>query len=194
MHLVGWIVRTEESGRVRYWKVGEAIPDRAARIAADATGAKTARAMARIASQTSPEFSVSLGVAVELWKRRPKPQTPEQSEPASQSDGIGSKTLGEITFDTVIREEDEMHIEGCYRLDGEDWKVFYFTHWHNGNIRVDAPRIRDPAVFQSGITGVDGVFPADQVLNKKSVMEILSEVVGFEKWDEVSGPNSLILK
>jgi len=87
-----------------------------------------------------------------------------------------------------------MHIEGCFRLDGEDWKVFYFTHWHNGNIWVDGPRIRDPAVFQSGITGVDGEFPVDQVLDKKSVMEILSEVVGIEELDEVSGPNSLILK
>jgi hypothetical protein len=87
-----------------------------------------------------------------------------------------------------------MHIEGCYRIDGEDWKVPYFTHWRNGNLWMGAPLIRDEAIFQSGIAGVDGVFPVDTVLNKKTVMKILAEVVGTEGWTEVSGPNSLILK
>ena len=85
-------------------------------------------------------------------------------------------------------------MEGCYRIDGEDWRVYYLTNWHNGSLWAGAPLIRSTVVFQSRIFGVCGVVPDGTVLNKKTVMRILALAVGIDEWCEVSGPNSLNLK
>ena len=101
---------------------------------------------------------------------------------------------GEITFDLVVPLEGLDHIEGCYRLSHEDWKVFYFTHWTNGSLWSGDPVIRPDAMWQSGIRGVDAVYPASIRLNKESTMAFLSEILGGVDWTEVVGPDSLALK
>jgi hypothetical protein len=194
MDIAGWIVRTESSARQRYWKVGESDPDLAAQIARNTASADTAKAISRIAARPLPEFRVTAGVATEMWGSRRRALPSEQSSLDAEVNGIGAKVPGEITFDTVLPEEGAQHVEGCYRLDGEDWKVYYLTNWHNGSLWAGAPLIRNKAVFQSGISGVCGVVPDGTVLNKKTVMGILALAVDIDEWCEVSGPNSLILK
>lgn len=87
------------------------------------------------------------------------------------------KLFGEITFDTYVDELSEHHLEGCYRQNGQDWKVFYFTHRANGKWWQGDPIIRKDAVWQSGITGVDALLPYAQILNKATVIEVLSAVL-----------------
>jgi hypothetical protein len=107
---------------------------------------------------------------------------------------IGEKVLGEMTFDIVVPEEGVANVEGCYRVDGGNWQVYCFTKSDNGASRTGAPIIRSKAIFQSGITGVSGVVPAEWTLNKMTIRKILAEAVGVDGWIEVSGPDSLILK
>jgi hypothetical protein len=54
--------------------------------------------------------------------------------------------------------------------------------------------INNKAVFSSGIAGVMGFFPANWLLNKKTIGKILVDAVGVDGWVEVTGPDSLILK
>jgi hypothetical protein len=99
----------------------------------------------------------------------------------------------EISFDTIIPVEGTSNIEGCFRLAGEDWQVFYFCHDLNGQVCVGPARVRR-GTWRSGITGVQGHFPRGQVLDKILVCEILSEILGVHQWIEVQGPDSLELK
>lgn len=101
-----------------------------------------------------------------------------------------SGAKGEITFDIVVTESGVTFVEGCYRINGGNWQVFYFgkeRQWSG------APHIRRNAVFSSGILGVSGIVPANWVLNKKTVMGMLAVALGVEEWTEVNGPDSMML-
>ena len=97
---------------------------------------------------------------------------------------------GEISFDIVIPEDADIDdLEGCYRLDGGHWTVFYFTRRWDGQ-----PGIVKNAIFNSGVRGVNANYPKDKILNKILVKEILSGALGVGEWREVIGPDSLTLK
>ena len=108
--------------------------------------------------------------------------------------GVGGKVLGEITFDIIVPEGGVTHVEGCYRLNGGNWLVYYLTNYQRDDSSIDTPIIDRKAVFSSGIAGVSGFFPADWLLNKKKIGEILAQAVGVDGWVEVTGPDSLLLK
>jgi len=191
---VGWLVRTETAGRHRYWKVGVVDAARAAAIARDTAGADTGKAVTGILSHAASRFGVSPGVVTEVvWESRPVPQTSEPSEFEDQV-AAGERVLGEITFDIVVPEEGVRNVEGCYRMNGGNWQVYYLTSWDNGAPLAGAPAIRSNAIFQSGISGVSGVVPGGWILNKKTIKKLLAEAVGVVGWIEVSGPDSLMLK
>ncbi len=101
---------------------------------------------------------------------------------------------GEISFDTQLSDLDNDHIEGCYRLSDDAWTVFHLTHITSGALWTGPAKIREGAIFSSGIRGIDGVFPIYTTLNKKAAMDILSKTLGGVDWIEVSGPDSLTLK
>jgi hypothetical protein len=94
----------------------------------------------------------------------------------------------EISFETIVSDTGSRHIEGCYRLEGSDWRVFYATQVYHGGPRVF------PATWQSGIIGVQIHHPMDQVLNKQSVKDALATALTVSKWLEVRGPDSLQMK
>ncbi len=94
----------------------------------------------------------------------------------------------EITFDCFYPDDSD-NIEGCYRLPGATWQVYYFTRWWSGE-----PKIVLGAVWRSGITGVNVQHPKDQLLNKTVVMQVLAAALGVTEWAEVRGPDSLTLK
>lgn len=192
INTTGWIVRTETAGHHRYWKVGEADSDRAAMIARSTARGDMAKAITRIPSNASPAFNVDLGVVTELvWLIKPVPNTTEQFELEDQG---GTRKLGEITFDIIVPEEGVAHAEGCYRVEGGNWHVYYFTNRHHGAPRTAEPTIRADAIFQSGISGVSGIVPVDWILNKKTIKRLLAEATRVDGWIEVSGPDSLTLK
>ena len=115
------------------------------------------------------------------------------SEPEPQI-SAGEKVLGEITFDIVAPEYGTTHVEGCYRLNGGNWLVYYLTNYQDDESPIDAPIIDRKAVFSSGLAGVSGFFPANWLLNKKTIRDVLAEAVGVDGWVEVTGQDSLGLK
>lgn len=94
----------------------------------------------------------------------------------------------EISFDLVDLGEDCNNIEGCYRLPGGQWQIFYFTRSWQGE---EGPK---HASWRSGATGLNVNYPKDKKLNKLAVMKVLSDVLGITEWSEVRGPDSLQMK
>lgn len=101
---------------------------------------------------------------------------------------------GEISFDTVVEADDVNHLEGVFRLEGETWRVFYFTHRYEGADWTGDPIIIGDAVWRSGVRGVNAVLPVSQPLNKTTAKQIISAVLGGVNWTEGPGPDSLQLK
>ena len=101
---------------------------------------------------------------------------------------------GEITFDTEVSESGKNHIEGCYRLSGEDWRVYYITNRYKGSPWTGEPIITASAVWRSGVSGVNAIFPINETMNKAFVQQKLSYILGVDSWNEVPGPDSLSLK
>jgi hypothetical protein len=157
-------------------------------MARDAASARVARVIGKIPALALPDFRPAPGTVTEIVWETKYVAGPFQL-PVLETDGSGAK--GEITFDIVVPEDGVTFVEGCYRIDGGNWEVFFFR---KGDQWSGAPSIRRNAVFSSGITGVDGVLPDNWVLNKKTVMGILAVAEGVEVWTEVLGPDSLILK
>ena len=86
--------------------------------------------------------------------------------------------------------EDMPFAEGCYRLNGGDWKVFTAT-----KARPHRPAgVRIGVKWASGVTGVNIVFLEDAKINRASVMRVMSEVLDVEDWREVDGPDSMKLR
>ena len=115
--------------------------------------------------------------------------------------GFGEKTAGggakgEVTFDIVVPEDGGTVVEGCYRINGENWQVYIFAKqgWSQCKWGRSPPHIRRNVIFSSGITGVQGIIPANWVLNKKAVMGMLAVALSVEEWTEVWGLDSLTLK
>lgn len=198
MQVVGWIVRTGEPGSVKYWKVGVTDSERAAAMAAEAAGTQTAKAISQIAARATnypgSNFALNSGSAIEIWEREASFLTHRPA--GSNAIGLASSDgLGEITFDTILSDEDNEYVEGCYRTNSGDWRVYAFTHGdHERNSRMSEKDIRHDIVFRGGVIGTDGILPRENKLNKDSIIRILAELTGVEHWVEVSGPNSLILK
>ena len=192
--IVGWFVRTETDGHHRYWSVGAAEAAKAEAIAAETANADVARAVDSISASHSSRLVLSQDAAIEVtWESRPVTPTVKASESEPQV-VAGAMVLGEITFDIIVPEEGTTHVEGCYRLNGGNWLVYYLTNTSTYRPSSGAFHINKEAVFSSGIAGVSGHLPADQLLNKRTIGEILAEAVGVDGWIEVTGPDSLTLK
>ena len=190
----GWIVRTEKNGRHRYWKVGAGEPAEATAMAATAAGSDSAHAVTRLGTFDTARYAPTQGVAIEFeWEVHPLPHEAKASDVKAH---IGSceTILGELTFDIVVEEAGVTHVEGCYRLAGGNWQVYYLTNCDAGGLPLHVPFINNKAVFSSGLIGVTGYFPADWLLNKESIGRILADAVGVNGWVEVIGPDSLLLK
>lgn len=93
----------------------------------------------------------------------------------------------EISFDTVA-EEDSESMEGCYRLTGRFWEVFYFA-------KTDStPHEPIKITWPSGLPGIEFEVPRTAILNREYIIHALSQVFSVESWTIVSGPDSLLLK
>ena len=94
----------------------------------------------------------------------------------------------EISFDLVMEEEMEF-VEGTYRIAGQEWQVFIF----GPDSSVKSPKITF-GNWESGITGLFVAWPKSLRLNKAVVLHTLSEALGAAEWEEVRGPDSIMLR
>lgn len=95
---------------------------------------------------------------------------------------------GEISYDLIM--EDEMDfVEGTFRFQGEDWKVFVFIR-----DRTMAGVTWKEAKWSSGVAGI--VFRVGPIerLNSQIVEVLLSEATGITSWQRVHGPDSMELR
>jgi hypothetical protein len=95
----------------------------------------------------------------------------------------------QISFDLVM-EDNMSFVEGTYRLPERDWQVFIF----GPDDRVTHPVVRTDGHWESGVTGVHVSWPPGAPLNKGVVLRLLSEQLGVTEWDEVRGPDSMMLR
>ena len=86
--------------------------------------------------------------------------------------------------------EDMPFAEGCYRIDGGDWQVV--TAIRAGPDRPAG--VRNGVKWDSGVTGLNIVFPKDTRINRASLAAAMSEVLGIDDWREVSGPDSMTIR
>jgi hypothetical protein len=193
--IIGWLVRTETAGHHRYWKVGEVNADRAAQLARNTANAHAAKAVASLPTWELPKIEIAPGIISEIvWetKRVAGPFLMPVLE--SRTDEWGTK--GEVTFDIVVPEKGVSIVEGCYRIDGGNWEVYFFAQqcWSMSMFGRSEPHIWPNRVFSSGVLGIAGIVSDNWVLNNHTVMGILAVTSGVEEWIEVIGPDSLILK
>jgi hypothetical protein len=104
---------------------------------------------------------------------------------ASESAHLGVRP--EVSFDTVL-EDDNAFIEGCYRVPGRFWQVIVFTRGHEQELRWMSSR------WDSGITGTVFYVPATARLDRTFVLRALSQAFGLEGWEQVQGPDSIVLR
>ena len=95
----------------------------------------------------------------------------------------------QISFD-LLMEDTMSFVEGTFRLPGRDWQVFIFGP--DGG--VTHPVVRTDGHWESGMTGVHVKWPRSVLLNKDAVLRLLSEQLGVTEWEEVRGPDSLMLR
>jgi hypothetical protein len=95
----------------------------------------------------------------------------------------------EISFDLVM-EEDMAFVEGCCRLQDQDWQVFIFRKSRG----LEKVGVRKHLVWESGVTGVNIIVPDEAQLNKHVVMTVLASELGVTEWSEIRGPDSMQLR
>jgi hypothetical protein len=94
----------------------------------------------------------------------------------------------EISYD-LIMENDMRFVEGTYRLQDGEWKVFIFIK-ESELTGVVAKNSK----WSSGVSGIVIRVPPSYCLNKQSVETLLSECLNVSAWIEVKGPDSLQIR
>jgi hypothetical protein len=101
-----------------------------------------------------------------------------------------SPVKAEITFDLIMT-EDMPFVEGCYRLDGDEWQIFMFRHSRQG---IEPVGIKRHLIWDSGVTGLNVILPDHSKINKSIVLDEMSRMLGVAEWIEVRGPDSMKLR
>jgi hypothetical protein len=94
----------------------------------------------------------------------------------------------EISFDLDMN-ENMPFVEGTFRLSGGQWQVFIF----GPDSSVSTPLITT-GKWASGVTGIFVKWPESLRLNKKSVVEVMSQHFVVTDWNEVHGPDSIKIR
>ncbi len=86
--------------------------------------------------------------------------------------------------------EDMSFVEGIYRIDNAEWRIFIFLRksadisqasWEN-------------STWESGTSGIVFRVPLTHRLDKFVAARLLSEAIGVDEWTEVLGPDSMQLR
>lgn len=95
----------------------------------------------------------------------------------------------EITWDLVMS-EDMSFAEGCYRIENGPWQVIT-AFKREGLSQIN---VRNNLTWISGVTGMNIVLPRTSTINATVLLEIISDILGVEVWEEVHGPDSIRLR
>ncbi len=95
--------------------------------------------------------------------------------------------IGEISYDLVMK-KDMGFVEGSYRLDDGNWRVFIFSKASIQGTEIQTCR------WTSGIEGIVVRVPESVRLNKQVVEQIMSESLKVKEWREIPGPDSMQLR
>lgn len=86
--------------------------------------------------------------------------------------------------------EDMAFAEGCYRINGGNWQVVTA-------VKAETSRsagIRNGVRWDSGVTGMNIVLRDDTKINASVLLKIMSHELGVADWQEVRGPDSMVLR
>ncbi len=86
--------------------------------------------------------------------------------------------------------EDMPFIEGCYRLEDGPWQVVT-AFKREAVMHVE---IRGGLTWKSGVSGINMIFPESAIINGSILLALISSYLGVDKWLEVRGPDSIVLR
>jgi hypothetical protein len=98
----------------------------------------------------------------------------------------------ELSFDTGL-EDDNVIVEGSYRVPGRFWQIFLFRKGGPDGEPVSELR-HCFRMWESGITGVVFDVPVEAVLDRDYILQALAGVFGAVDWAEVRGPDSQLMR
>jgi hypothetical protein len=99
----------------------------------------------------------------------------------------------EISFDTLL-EEENVYVEGSYRLPGRFWQVVVFRKGNVPEVQHEPSRWEKPTPWEQEITGIVITVPQEAKVDRGYLLRVISQATGYDGWVEVSGPDSMILR
>lgn len=116
-----------------------------------------------------------------------------ESEGGMDAESAHVGRRAEISFDTIL-EDDNVWVEGSYRLPGEFWKVVIFG-------KEDVPEMWCRTSNWQRATKWEGEVPVTEVrlpkhakMGRAELLRAMTEAVGHSDWAEVAGPDSMMLR
>ena len=94
-----------------------------------------------------------------------------------------------ITWDLVMS-EDMSFAEGCYQIENSSWQVVMAFKEDNIS-KID---VRNGMTWDSGVTGMNIIFPQAVKINASTLLKVMSDILGVVDWEEVRGPDSIVLR
>jgi hypothetical protein len=94
---------------------------------------------------------------------------------------------GEISYDLVM-DDDMGFVEGSYRIEGCEWCVYIIS-----KRPIETPSWKG-GMWESGVSGIVVHVPLEMRLNSERVENLLLDILGLGKWEQVRGPDSMQLR
>lgn len=97
-----------------------------------------------------------------------------------------SHETAEISYDLMMH-DDMSFVEGCYRLPNQDWQVVIVSKW---NARTIGYQLTD----FGNVSGIVIKIPKYLRLDAERTEKMLSKILKVEVWQQVRGPDSIVLR
>lgn len=120
-------------------------------------------------------------------------QSDLESDGSFEPESVHLGVRPEISFDIVLEAENDW-AEGSYRLPGEDWQVVIFRKDDVAEIQWQSTKWKRLTNGERDASGVVIRFPQQATLSREELIGAMSRVFGYETWDEVRGPDSIVLR
>jgi hypothetical protein len=94
---------------------------------------------------------------------------------------------GEISYDLIMGDVMSF-VEGAYRINSGEWKVFIFSR------RPVGQPVWHYSTWDSGVNGIVFEVPDEMLLNMPIVEFLMAQATGCREWHRVRGPDSMVLR
>jgi hypothetical protein len=120
-------------------------------------------------------------------------QSDLESERTFDAEAMHLSDRPEISFDTVL-EADNDYTEGSFRLPDGFWQVVVFRK-DEVQVVSSTPSIWErPTAWELEATGLVIRMPRGDKVDREYLLRVMYQVIGFDGWVEVSGPDSMNLR